>query len=331
MMSMPRAIVRSALALYCVVLFLAGDFIYSTFLHQEARWPRYPHPVYHHALVPNFDGYDNWGDVRYKFDTNSLGFRDAEVRDVPLTSKTRRVLLIGDSFTEGTGVAFEDSFAGRLAAAGTQRAEIEFLDAGVISYSPALYYRKVKYLIERGLRFDEVVVFSDVSDVYDEAGKYFCHDDDPQYAKYCDPEERAFFASLCGPADDGKSDGAPKRRCSDPIGHRYSKGGAGPWLTRHFILSNAVRVLVKFRIQQWLGHQKQRRLAPGPETAWLFADVDREADYAPLGSAGGITRSLKNMQALADLLKQHNTPLTMVVSSACSSRVTSTTRPRATG
>jgi lysophospholipase L1-like esterase len=308
-MSIRRAVVSTALVVYCVLLFLGVDFVYSTFLHEEDQWPRYPHPAYHHALVPRFDGYDSWGDVRYPFVTNSLGFRDARMRDVPLAAASRRVLLIGDSFTEGTGVAFEESFAGRLYAAGMQRREpVEVLDAGVISYSPTLYYRKIKYLIERGLRFDEVVVFSDVSDVYDEASKYFCHDDDPQYQTYCDPDERALFASLCDPLDAGNP-----RSCSDPTGHRYTKSGAGAYLTRHFIVTNAVRVIAKFRIQQWLGNQKKRRLQVDTETAWLFADRGREAEYAPLGSAGGMARSVKNMQALADLLKAHGIPLTIVV------------------
>jgi hypothetical protein len=309
MMSMRRAVVSVGLVVYCVLLFLGVDFVYSTFLHEEDQWPRYPHPAYHHALVPNFDGYDTWGDVRYPFMTNSLGFRDGRVRDVPLAAATRRVLLIGDSFTEGTGVPFEDAFAGRLFSAGMQRSDpVEFLDAGVISYSPTLYYRKIRYLIERGLRFDEVVVFSDVSDLYDEASKYFCHDDDPRYQKYCDPDERAFFASLCDPEH-----GESARSCTDPIEHRYAKAGVGAYLPRHFIVTNAVRVIAKFRIQQWLGNQKRRRLGVDTETAWLFADRGHEAEYAPLGSAGGIARSVKNMQALADLLKAHGIALTIVV------------------
>jgi len=308
-MSIRRAVVSTTLVVYCVLLFLSVDFVYSTFLHEEDQWPRYPHPAYHHALVPRFDGYDSWGDVRYPFITDSLGFRDREVRDVPLTATTRRVLLIGDSFTEGTGVPFEDSFAGRLSSAGMRRPEpVEFLDAGVISYSPTLYYRKIKYLIEHGLRFDEVVVFSDVSDVYDEASKYFCHDDDPQYQRYCDADDRAFFASLCDPLGGGNTPS-----CANPVAHRYAKTGAGAYLTRHFIVTNAVRVITKFRIQQWLGNQKKRRLGVDTETAWLFGDHSHDSDYAPLGRAGGIARSLKNMQALADLLKAHGIPLTIVI------------------
>ena len=89
--------------------------------------------------------------------------------------------------------------------------------------------------------------------------------------------------------------------------------GVGAYLPRHFIVTNAVRVIAKFRIQQWLGNQKKRRLGVDSETAWLFADRGHEAEYAPLGSAGGIARALKNMQALADLLKAHGIALTIVV------------------
>ena len=74
-----------------------------------------------------------------------------------------------------------------------------------------------------------------------------------------------------------------------------------------------MRVIAKFRIQQWLGNQRKRRLGVDTETAWLFADRGHDADYAPLGSAGGIERSVKNMQALADLLKARGIALTIVV------------------
>jgi lysophospholipase L1-like esterase len=41
--------------------------------------------------------------------------------------------------------------------------------------------------------------------------------------------------------------------------------------------------------------------------------VDVGNRYAPLGVQGGIERSLKNMQALADLLRARNIPLSIVV------------------
>jgi hypothetical protein len=301
-----RVLVRLSIILYCIIIFLALDFGYSALLHDEGHSARYPHPVYHHALLPNFDGYDNWGDHRYKFYTNSLGFRDASVRSVPASPASRRVLLIGDSFAEGTGVAFEDSFAGRLFAAGKQLPEpIEFLDAGVISYSPTLYLRKVRYLLDQGLRFDELIVFSDVSDVYDDATNYFCHDDDPRYQAHCPEEERAFYASLCGSA--ATAGCRPEQRLA------HSRPPLEAFLTRHFVVTDRLRALAKFRIQHWLGNRKREMLAPTPESAWLFPGGGLERTYAPLGVDGGIARSTEKMRSLADLLRWRGIPLTIVV------------------
>ena len=126
------------------------------------------------------------GPAAQKLYTNSLGFKDGKIRDVPAAGDTKRILLIGDSFTEGVGLEFEQTFAGMLYLAGQKRAEkIEFLNAGVISYSPAIYYKKIKYLLDAGLKFDEVVVFSDLSDVQDEAIAYFCIDELAEFRRYC--------------------------------------------------------------------------------------------------------------------------------------------------
>jgi lysophospholipase L1-like esterase len=283
---MVRVVLRFALAVYCCVIFLALDSVYSTFLHDDGRSARIPHPVYHHGLAPNFDGYENWGDTRYRVFTNSLGFRDASVRDVPTRPSVHRVVLMGDSFTEGLGVNFEDSYAGLLSAAGMKRAnKIEFLDAGVIAYSPVLYYQKIKFLIDSGLRFDEVIVFSDPSEVRDEAAEYFCNDDDPSYRKYC-REGSTYY---------------------------YQRTDLGSVLARHFVVTDTIRKMIKFRIQASAGNQKKAKSAPTSETGWLFPESNQESEYAPLGIEGGVARSLKNMQALADLLRSHGIPLTIVV------------------
>src|SRR5262249_42014195 len=161
----------------------------------------------------------------YHLVTNSLGFKDAAVRNVPLTTATRRVVVIGDSFTEGLGVPFEETFAGLLAEAGQRRAEkTEFLNAAVASYSPTIYYRKVKLLLDSGLKFDEVLVLPDLSDVQDEASSYFCFDDDPQYATLCDRTP---------PPD-------PLRNESPPSNEGF--------LSRNFRLSNTLRQIIKFKL-----------------------------------------------------------------------------------
>jgi hypothetical protein len=181
-----RALGVAMMAAYVIALFAALDFLYTRFVYEKDRSARMAHDDYHHGLLPNFEGYETWGRSREKIYTNSLGFKDAKVRDVPAVGSTRRVLLIGDSFTEGVGLKFEDTFAGMLYLAGQQRKEkIEFLNAGTVSYSPSIYYRRIKYLLDAGLKFDEVIVFSDLSDVQDEAIAYFCIDPNPQFQRYC--------------------------------------------------------------------------------------------------------------------------------------------------
>jgi hypothetical protein len=133
---------------------------------------RRPSEVYHHDLRKLVDRDGVWGTARYRVRTNSLGFKDREAREVSLTSSSRRLLLIGDSFTEGVGVEYGDTFAGIMAESLAGEG-IEVLNAAVISYSPAIYYSKIRYLIEEvGLEFDEVVVFIDISDIEDEAWFY---------------------------------------------------------------------------------------------------------------------------------------------------------------
>src|SRR5207302_984891 len=100
------------------------------------------------------------------------------------------------SFTEGIGSDFDESFAGLLQRAGRMRSDpIEFLNAGVLSYSPVVYYQKTKFLIEAGLQFDELVVFIDISDIHDEATTYFCIDDHPEYRRFCRDEGPARVSS----------------------------------------------------------------------------------------------------------------------------------------
>jgi len=85
-----------------------------------------------------------------------------------LKSANRRILFIGDSFTEGVSLKYEDTFVGLIDSA-LKKEKIDVLNAARGSYSTIIYWRKIKYLIEDiGLKFDEVVVFIDISDAQDE-------------------------------------------------------------------------------------------------------------------------------------------------------------------
>ena len=289
--SLRRALVYAGTSAYCLVLFLAFDFAYSSLTRGEEtqRPARIANPVYDHGFAAGFDGHDVWGELRHRLVTNSLGFKDASARTIPLKPASRRVLLIGDSFAEGIGMSYEDSFAGLLQRAGQQRNEkIEFLNASVASYSPVIYYKKIKYLLELGLQFDEVVVFSDTSDVTDEANFYFCIDDDPKYRAHCTPAEGSMQ-----PAE-----AAPKK--SD-------------FLIDRFVVTNRVRIAVKKSIQSFLGNRRASINTDRARIGWTIPGLDVASDYKPIGVDGGIARSLQNMRALSDLLAAKNIPLSIVV------------------
>jgi hypothetical protein len=72
----------SVFLLYCIALLLLFDLLYSNFLYQRDESPRIRDARYHHGHKANFDGYDGWG-IRYRLRTNSLGFKDANVWQVP--------------------------------------------------------------------------------------------------------------------------------------------------------------------------------------------------------------------------------------------------------
>jgi len=141
--------------LYCVGILLLLDLMYSNLIYkkEDRVSARIANPVYHHDLAASFSGYDRWGDGNvYRLYTNSLGFKDVSPRIVSLAQDQRRVLLMGDSFTEGIGVPFEQTFAGLLFRDGLENVnKVEFLNAAVVGYSPVIYYKKIKYLLESGL------------------------------------------------------------------------------------------------------------------------------------------------------------------------------------
>ena len=104
-----------------------------------------------------------------------MGFRDYEVRNISkINSVNKRILLIGDSMTEGT-LEYSESYSGLLTKYFKQ--DYEVLNAGVGSYSPSNYYYKIKYYLDQGYKFDHIVVFLDISDVVDEQQYKFDNND----------------------------------------------------------------------------------------------------------------------------------------------------------
>lgn len=110
--------------------------------------------------------------------TDSLGFKNSGPIDVPLSTAKHRILFIGDSFTEGVGLTYRDTFVGHIADRLSQD-NIGVLNAVAVSYLTDHLLAKGKIPARgRDLTFDEIVVFLDVSNIDDEANRYTLADGD---------------------------------------------------------------------------------------------------------------------------------------------------------
>ena len=126
---------------------------------------------YHNDLAKNVNAHRaEWDGTVYSISTNSLGFKDKTNRQISLKTDKKRLVFIGDSFTEGLGLIYEKTFVGLIDEA---LKKYDVLNAGVSTYSPIIYWKKIEHLINSTkLEFDELIVYLDISDIEDEASKY---------------------------------------------------------------------------------------------------------------------------------------------------------------
>jgi hypothetical protein len=126
-------------------------------------------PILNHKFIPGAHGYQKTTEYSAYYAINSLGLRDRELtRQKP--AGTRRILVLGDSFTEGNGVQAAETASSVLQEkvdASGLKTRWEVINAGVGSYSPLLEYL---YLKTAGLDLqpDVVVLNFDLSDIYDD-------------------------------------------------------------------------------------------------------------------------------------------------------------------
>ena len=134
----------------------------------EKKYWRVASPIFHHSILPNIDKIEKWGgNIEKRVITNSIGFFDKENRIVKKNNNSKkRLLLIGDSFIEGSGLPYESTVAGLLDIKLNNKYEI--LNSALGSYSPSIYFKKIEYFINEGYKFDKALVFLDVSDIFDE-------------------------------------------------------------------------------------------------------------------------------------------------------------------
>jgi len=127
---------------------------------------RSPHYYYHHGLQSNQDTWAAWGSSLYPFKTNSLGMVDSAGYKVKLKTDKQRLLILGDSHSEGVGVPYNRTFSGILS--NRLKKDMDVLNASCISYSPKIEYLKAKFLFDKGLKVDHIILFIDISDMQNE-------------------------------------------------------------------------------------------------------------------------------------------------------------------
>lgn len=128
-----------------------------------------PHPVYGRFHVPNFHGFVKTSEFTTRLDIGAKGLRGLE-REYAKPSGTRRILVLGDSFTEAAQVSEQESTVARLEAALNARGgstRYEVLNAGVGGWGTG---QELVYLREEGVQYqpDVVVVMLYLgNDIYD--------------------------------------------------------------------------------------------------------------------------------------------------------------------
>ena len=143
---------------------------------------RVPNKDYKYTFKKKSSFKSNYMGHEYIVKTNNLGFRDYEIRD--LDKNNYYTIVIGDSFVEGVALEYEDTLVAQLneKIKSNNINNYEFLNAGVSSYSPYIYQRKVISIIKENpwLKTDRVILLLDKSDVQDELG-YFDPIQRPEY------------------------------------------------------------------------------------------------------------------------------------------------------
>lgn len=71
---------------------------------------RVPHPFYHHGISPSSRIIDRWGPLTTVIFSNDVGMKDVSIRKVDRKLDGYRILALGDSFTEGQGYRYEETF-----------------------------------------------------------------------------------------------------------------------------------------------------------------------------------------------------------------------------
>lgn len=280
----PFYIGATSIALLLLIDFLIGVFLIACdesgglFVSFCKDTLRVPHLVYHHDLSKNYRVIDSWGKTNYMLCTDENGFK-ISCNASHKSLKNFDVAFIGDSFTEGIGLEYEETFMGQIS---MSRPELKIANLGVSSYSPSIYFSKVNFLLEHGITFKELVVYVDVSDIQDEAVSYEISDG-VVISKLSTVKSFPFYLSIKKLA-----------RWSFPL----------TYLGLHNLKTPSVPLQMEPAVAGHLMADYQR-------SAWTYNPSS--IGYGQGGVKGGVEQSLRAMTKLSELLRDKGIDLSVGV------------------
>lgn len=143
-------------------LFLLVDFLYTQINPLMAEHKVY-HPNFSYTFKPSYNDISAPEGITLCTDKN--GFK-THCDNINRSSLSFDVAFIGDSFTQGVYLIYEDTFVGMY---DLTHPNMRVANLGVEGYSPTRYLQKISYYLDKGLETDHVVVFVDYNDFRDEA------------------------------------------------------------------------------------------------------------------------------------------------------------------
>jgi hypothetical protein len=228
------------------------------------------------------------------FVTSSLGLRDREYTS-PKPPSVVRVLMLGDSFTEGGGLALEQTVAKGVERALNARGcgTYEVVNAGVASYSPILEYLLLQRL-SPVLQPDVVVLNFDMTDVHDDVVRTAIATLDGRGLPIAVPPDPIRETALL----------LPPTRWLGPLGPRlnglvlyqaFRKSAAGQWL-----LGSVKTSPEQLAASGLIGDPERDPMA-----------IARDADFPGLERAWALTE--RYLVGIRDLARTRGAPFVLVV------------------
>ena len=165
--------ISSAIILITFILSLAIDFFFGKVILNKLdpylsqtnfydRLIRIDHKFYHHTFKKNVNYKKATGfDGNLTFCTDNHGFK---YKCNAKRGKEFEIAFLGDSFVEGLALNYEETFVGIF----ENKKKITVANLGVTSYAPSIYLSKMKFLLDNDYKFKHLILFIDISDLYDD-------------------------------------------------------------------------------------------------------------------------------------------------------------------